>query len=154
MRQPRRAWPLLLAVAVASSACSLPNRTPTPGPALAGTSVARATSTPFRPLAPTATPTQEATLIPTRNWLPPYSLGNPTPAATAIPEPVEPLPFASDAVNILLIGSDTRTGSAYRTDTLIVVSIDPSAGTAALLSIPGISMSICPATACNGSTRR
>ena len=136
MRRPRRAWPLLLALAVAEAACSFPDRTPTPNLAPAGASRTWATSTPFRPLAPTATAAQAATLIPTREWLAPYSLGNATPAATQLPGPVDPFPFTSEAVNILLIGSDTRTGTSYRTDTLIVLSIDPGAGAAALLSIP------------------
>ena len=136
MRRPRRAWPLLLVLAVAEAACSFPDRTPTPNLAPAGASRVWTTNTPFRPLAPTATAAQTATLMPTREWLAPNSLGNATPAATQLPGPVDPFPFASDAVNILLIGSDTRTGTSYRTDTLIVLSIDPGAGAAALLSIP------------------
>jgi LCP family protein required for cell wall assembly len=42
---------------------------------------------------------------------------------------------SSEAINILLMGTDT-TGSSWRTDTLILVSVDPSLPSVSLLSIP------------------
>jgi LCP family protein required for cell wall assembly len=45
--------------------------------------------------------------------------------------------FASDVLNILLIGSDARPGLiGTRTDAIMILSLNPSAGTATLLSIP------------------
>jgi LCP family protein required for cell wall assembly len=44
---------------------------------------------------------------------------------------------SSDAINILLLGSDqTDTGSVGRTDVIVVVSIDPELPSVALLSVP------------------
>jgi LCP family protein required for cell wall assembly len=39
-------------------------------------------------------------------------------------------------VNILLLGSDRRSGTGFRTDTILLLSIQPSAHGAALISIP------------------
>ncbi|MCC7358092.1 MAG: LCP family protein [Anaerolineales bacterium] len=56
-----------------------------------------------------------------------------TPNATA----VTPLEVADAVVNVLLIGTDYRaTDSTFRTDTLIVASINKAAGTVSLLSVP------------------
>lgn len=45
--------------------------------------------------------------------------------------------FGPDVVNILLLGSDKRPNSGgFRTDAIMVVSIDPEDGTATLISIP------------------
>ena len=104
-----------------------------------------ATATPFLPLRSTGTifPTEQA--IPT-----------PTPTITATPEPpwrdftgptresdVEILPpvpkiiFPSQVVNVLLLGSDEAPHrSGHRTDTIMILSLDPDADKATLLSIP------------------
>ena len=56
-----------------------------------------------------------------------------TPNATA----VTPLEVTDAVVNVLLIGTDYRaTDTTFRTDTLIVASINKTAGTVSLLSIP------------------
>ena len=56
-----------------------------------------------------------------------------TPNPTALPEQA----VESSIVNVLLIGTDSRpTDPSFRTDTLIVVSINKNAGTVSLLSIP------------------
>lgn len=84
----------------------------------------------------TATPTAQAVLAPTLGY---YNI---TPApdvtyVTAVPTPVEAIKLDTDLVNILLIGTDYRAAeSAYRTDTLIVVSINKSTGLVTMLSIP------------------
>lgn len=45
--------------------------------------------------------------------------------------------FSSDVLNILLVGSDARPGlTGTRTDAIMILSLNPSAGTATLLSIP------------------
>ena len=70
-------------------------------------------------------------------WPPPYTYGAGTPPPTAVPAPAEPFPFDEDVVNILLLGSDRRSGSgASRTDVILLLSLHPSRGGAALVSIP------------------
>jgi len=50
---------------------------------------------------------------------------------------VPPLDLPPDAVNILLLGTDTRQGlTSWRTDTIILVAVNPQQQTAGLLSIP------------------
>ncbi|MGA9534244.1 MAG: LCP family protein [Anaerolineales bacterium] len=67
---------------------------------------------------------------------PAFSYGPKYPPVTPIPAPVQPHHLAADAINILLLGSDRRSGTAFRTDTILVLSLQPSAGGAALISIP------------------
>jgi len=60
----------------------------------------------------------------------------PPPPPTAAP-PGSRVGFGSDYVNIILLGSDKRpTGRAWRTDSMIVVSIDQTNKVVRLLSIP------------------
>ena len=75
-----------------------------------------------------------------------------TPAATAtppplqgsaLPEPTTPPWNGKDRLNILLIGSDQRPGDdTYNTDTLIVVSIDPTTKQVAMFSLPRDSVGV------------
>jgi len=70
-------------------------------------------------------------------WPPPYTYGDPTPPPTPIPPPSPQLIFDRGVVNIVLLGSDRRPqSSSFRTDVLIVVSIQPATGAVAMLSIP------------------
>ncbi len=95
---------------------------PTPPPA---------TST---PLPPAPTPLPSPTLIPTPTSIPTEPPPS-TPAPTPTPVPLIDLP--PDAVNILLLGTDTRQGlTSWRTDTIILVAVNPAQQTAGLLSIP------------------
>ena len=58
-------------------------------------------------------------------------------SATIIPPPMTEIDFGPGVVNILLLGSDKRPNSGgFRTDAIMVVSIDPEDGTATLISIP------------------
>lgn len=58
-------------------------------------------------------------------------------SAIEIPPPAEPIAFDEDVINILMLGSDARPNEGgYRTDVMMVVSLDPSEGTATLFSIP------------------
>jgi LCP family protein required for cell wall assembly len=99
---------------------------------------------------PSITPTPTATLTPT---IPPTDTITPIPSATETPNVTPtrtptPLPGASgpmplvptgdyDMLNILLLGSDQRPGDrAYRTDTIIVVSVNRTTNSVNLLSIP------------------
>jgi LCP family protein required for cell wall assembly len=100
---------------------------------------APSTATPTIVFTPTATLTPTITPTPTATPLPPwYGWAGPTElSAIAIPPPMPRINFASDVVNILLIGSDARPGlSGTRTDAIMVMSLNPSAGTVTLLSIP------------------
>jgi LCP family protein required for cell wall assembly len=53
-------------------------------------------------------------------------------------EPPPPAVTSGDRINILLLGIDRRSGTSwgYRTDTIIIVTIDPANKTVGMLSIP------------------
>jgi LCP family protein required for cell wall assembly len=44
--------------------------------------------------------------------------------------------FPEGTLNVLLLGSDRRTGIGFRTDTILIASIQPATGLVALVSIP------------------
>jgi len=107
------------------------------------TSTALAFATEFPALTPTITltptpadtPTPSLTPTPTAIWgdfQAPSEL-----SATEIPPPMPEITFAEDVLNVILLGSDARPDTGgYRTDTMMVVSVDPHTGTAKLISIP------------------
>lgn len=88
-----------------------------------------ATPTPFQPIPPTATAnvtvTPEIALQPTIETVTPF---NPT-VDLGLPRP-------DGQLNILILGSDYRPGQGYRTDVIMILSLNPSKGKASLLSIP------------------
>jgi LCP family protein required for cell wall assembly len=93
-----------------------PNATPTP--------------TPFQPIPPT--PTYLPTIVPT---LAPTPTPNGAQAGSNAPAPL--LPVHTDQVNILLLGSDQRPyEGGFRTDTILLLSLNPNMGTASLVSFP------------------
>ncbi len=99
-----------------------------------------ATATPTLTSTPTPTVTIEAT--PTARPLPTLFVPEAPEAGqvdvTAIPPAVEFVPRDYDLVNIILLGTDaeiTDDGS-LRTDTMIIVSINRTTGTVAMLSLP------------------
>lgn len=104
------------------SACSLPVLNPSSdqiSSALGSSQFATAdpnatpTATPFQPLGPTATSTK--TSKPTKTT---------TPAATLTPS-MTPTPILPEGqVNIMVFGNDYRESSGYRTDTMVLVSIN------------------------------
>ena len=101
-------------------------------------SLATATPTPFQPIPPT--PVLTPTLIPT---LTPQPTQTPGPGGLVVPvpevafTPAEPLPDMPKRLNILLLGSDRRPGGTiFRTDTIILVSLDTQNGTVNILSFP------------------
>ncbi|MEJ2149352.1 MAG: LCP family protein [Chloroflexota bacterium] len=114
-----------------STPTDTPTVTPTP------------TNTPTGTLPPTATPTNTPTASPTPV---PASIvtidtggyATPsTPPVTAIPTPVDPIDVPDGVINIMLLGSDKRPDDAgYRTDTIIIVSINQREGTVNMLSLP------------------
>jgi LCP family protein required for cell wall assembly len=107
--------------------------THTPPPTATHTPTAIPTAT---PTAPTATPT----LAPVLHVNPATA----TPVAAeaigldAIPTPVARVPMPEKAINIVLLGSDQRPyeTSYWRTDVVIVVSINPDLPSVSMLSIP------------------
>ena len=108
--------------------------TNTPQP---GGEAAQPAATPEAIVAPTLDPNQPTRPLPT-----PFFYDAPAPdtvAPTAIPAPVEPLDRQGyDLINILLLGNDNEiTGDQVaRTDTMIVVSINRTTGTVAMLTLP------------------
>lgn len=91
-----------------------------------------ATATPFQPVGPTATsaysatPEASSTRVATDDEL---SNGLPTPVRIDQPLPKESL-------NLLLLGSDYRPNGGYRTDVIMLVSINPKKGTVSIVSFP------------------
>ena len=87
------------------------------------------TLTPFQPVAPTATqgptntpqPTATPTIQPSPTLATVVRLGLQKPAGQ---------------VNILILGSDYRANQGYRTDIIMVLSLNPDKGTASLTSFP------------------
>jgi LCP family protein required for cell wall assembly len=112
------------------------------------------TSTPFQPLAitPTFLPTHQASestavqatvfpptdLPPTSTPFPDTLFPGPSESPSiAIPPPVGRLPQPDGQVNILLLGSDQRPNDyGFRTDTILLLTLDPKNGRASLTSFP------------------
>ena len=109
------------------------------------------TPTPFQPLPPTPTflPTDMPTATPGPTAIPPTPTptlvaghwGNfPGPSlypSIAIPPPVSPFAQPQGQVNILLLGSDQRLGDGgFRTDTILLLTLNPQDNTANLTSFP------------------
>jgi LCP family protein required for cell wall assembly len=128
-----------------------PTDTLTPGPSSTMTLTATPSSTPTRTPVPSATraptdtpwPTGELaegelpTPIPTRQF---YNTGEFAPPiltpSTIVPPPATPIPVPEGVINVLLMGSDHRTGQIGNTDVMIIVSVDLQEGTVNMLSIP------------------
>jgi len=128
---------------------------------LTGTPTAPASFTPTRTTTHTGTPTPTFTRTPTRT---PTKTRTPTPTPTAPPPPLvnlaltvtplattevitdvyslppTPAPlreFSPNAINIVLLGSDKRPDrSGWRTDVMILVSVDPDVPSLTMVSIP------------------
>lgn len=96
------------------------------------------TPTPFQPLPPTPvfTPTELPTLTPEPSPTPAPELTETAQPPVAF-TPAEPIPDMPKKLNILLLGSDRRPGGTiFRTDTIILVSLDSEKGTVSILSFP------------------
>lgn len=95
---------------------------------------ATATPTPFLPIPPTPTyiPTAFPTPEPTATPKP-----EPPPSNSADSSPADPINYPQDQVNILLMGSDQRVGEiGFRTDTIVLLSINTRNRTASMVSFP------------------
>jgi len=104
---------------------------------------AAATPTAFMPLFPTETPIPTATAAPgpaaTPTPINPWGsyAGPAEPSAIEIPPPMPEIPQNDGTVNIVLLGSDIRPNDGgWRTDTILIVSLDPSAGRVRMISAP------------------
>jgi LCP family protein required for cell wall assembly len=76
-------------------------------------------------------------VTPTSPYIWGYFPGPSEDSAIEISPPLEPIPFSSDTVNIILLGSDKRPNiGGYRTDTLLILSLNPEDNSATMLSIP------------------
>ncbi|MEZ4593441.1 MAG: LCP family protein [Chloroflexota bacterium] len=109
---------------------------PDPNPTEANPSTA--TPTPTTPAVPTTTPPSLPQVDPVLTISAPENLleGIPTPS-TAVPTAVPTFEVPDGTTNILLLGSDTPIGSEdTRTDTMIIVSINPDGPTASMISLP------------------
>jgi len=107
----------------------LPTMTPEP--------TATATQTPLPSETPTLQPT--ATPAPTATSVDPWGSypGPSEPVTMTVPRELPLVPMPADTVNIIVLGSDWRNnGSGYRTDTMFIVSLHPTDGSATMLSIP------------------
>jgi LCP family protein required for cell wall assembly len=94
------------------------------------------TPTPFQPAAATPRPTNLPTATATEVILP-------TSTPTSLPTnlPLSNLPavwgkYPDGQVRIMVLGSDLRPGGGYRTDIMMMVSINPHSGTVSVLSFP------------------
>jgi LCP family protein required for cell wall assembly len=138
---------LAIAATQTASITDTPSATPTetltPTPSDTPTETLTPSITPTG--VPSPTPTFTPTLTPSPTSVPAHLAkidtgGYPTPSTpppTAIPTPVDPIKVPDGVVNILLMGSDKRPDTGgYRTDTLIVVSINKKEGTVNMLSLP------------------
>jgi polyisoprenyl-teichoic acid--peptidoglycan teichoic acid transferase len=100
-----------------------------------------ATSTRIILTATKVPPTQTETPSPTYTFTP-IPTQTPTRELPGVrypetPEPVNRLlSYPSGQVKILLLGSDSRGGSSFRTDSIVILAINPQQETASLLSIP------------------
>lgn len=93
-----------------------------------------ATATPFQPIPPTPVffPTATPTQVPTE---PPPRVGQFTSESSFTPPGLLPQPKGQ--INVLLLGSDQRFGTGgFRTDTIILATINPANDTVNLTSFP------------------
>jgi LCP family protein required for cell wall assembly len=130
------AWVLSIVVPIAIEAQQAAGKvfvTPVPRPEL----------TPLAgvPQLPGASPTLDPTATATQA-VPAAATAPEVPTATSTPAPPTPTPYppwdGDEPVTILLLGVDTRVGEAAppRSDTLILVQVDPAEARVDLLSIP------------------
>jgi LCP family protein required for cell wall assembly len=106
-----------------------------------------ATPTPFQPSAPVSLALPQATqLLLASPTLPPPAASATPLATTTLPPAIQPTPEvitqpqpvinAPESVTFLLLGSDTRGGTSFRTDTILVGIVRPRDGQVSLISIP------------------
>lgn len=133
---------LALILFLVSTACSIPSAaapTPSATPRAVAQLLVRAgpdstaTPTPFQPVGPTSTPmpsaTPTATPLPTETPIPEEPTETPVPTID-----VESLPEGT--VSLVILGSDWRPSSGFRTDVMVLVSINARLGKVSAVSFP------------------
>ena len=102
---------------------------------VAGLALQAATPPPVAAVPPSRSPAPAVSPSPT---ITPSPSPGPTPAPTPIPTPgIESLLGKDGRFTVLLLGSDYRRGHAgNRTDTIMVISVDPNSGAVSAASIP------------------
>ncbi|MBI3244651.1 MAG: LCP family protein [Chloroflexi bacterium] len=127
--QTRVAQNVAATFSAAPPTLTLPPTQVTPSPAAESS-----TPTPAATAEPSSTPgpTARSVLDPTLGY---YAITPENTPVTAVPSAVPRIKLEDDVKNILLVGSDTS-GEEYRSDTMIVVSINATAKTVTMLSIP------------------
>ncbi len=122
---------------------SAPNPSPTPTPFQPLQFTPTLSNLSFSDGLPTGTPSPtptvsiDATATVDINQLFPTSAAPPPADSLAVsPTALPPLTTDNETINFLLIGSDKRPGSSYRTDTILVAVVWPREGQVSLISIP------------------
>ncbi len=113
-----------------------PEDTP-PAPLFQAPPDATATATPFQPIPPT--PVYLPTDIPTATPTPTQEFIIPLESIPTDFGPIEAIEEPKGIRNVLLLGSDMRPWwgkGGFRTDTIILASLNPEAGTVSLVSFP------------------
>ena len=140
--------PAMAALASASLGSPSPTATALPPFTMTPSSTPHLTSTPLptgtAPPTPVATPTfvPSPTSPPAKLVVPdPFPIPGPkafVPSTTLpIPTPVQPVPVAGDALNIVVLGSDQRPDwSEWHTDVVQVVSVQRDRGAVSVISVP------------------
>jgi len=114
-------------------------RAPKPSATLRPTTRPSPTGTRTATASPSATTPPTATSLPVRGVYVPSVTPNATTiiSNTPVPGPESPMPLPRGSVTIALLGSDKRPNRGdYRTDTIILVNVNPNLPAVTLLSIP------------------
>jgi len=146
-------WRLLItAIYIAGCGTTAPAQTTYPFAIVTSAPNATASPTPFQPISwtdtssplsqpligsstQTATPPQP-TLTPTSTLDPNFLVNTVAPLPTIDISGSQVLNNGQETLNFLLIGSDKRSGSSFRTDTMVVAILRPNEGQVSLISIP------------------
>lgn len=108
----------------------LPTQASSPTPTWTETPLPTATSTASYTPFPTAT----NTLVPA---VPPTATFAPLEAISGAPTPMPEFTSPDDLFNVLLLGNDARPGRpSFRTDVVVIVSVNKTTGTVNMLSLP------------------
>ncbi|MEX0789039.1 MAG: LCP family protein [Anaerolineales bacterium] len=141
----KRAGIALGVTLAATLACASPLQGLVPGSGglVTADPLSSATPTPFGPIPPTGAPpptaTATATPLATPTTVNPwgYFPGPREASSTQVPREAPRIPVGPHVVNLVFLGSDQRPDSyGFRTDVMMIVSLDSEKGTATLISIP------------------
>lgn len=86
-----------------------------------------------------ASPTAAPSPSPSATLTPVVDTATPAPTATEVlvsPTPAPTIPVPNEQIRILLLGSDIREDNSFRTDVILLLTVNPQEGTATVLSFP------------------